>query len=381
MQPPASAGQPADPESRLESSGNRQSGASVSVIGGSKTSISRVPWQVALVENGRGTVFQRQFCGGTLVAPTIVVTAAHCVVEGGGQIPVSSYRVVSGRSALNDEASGSSSAVVDSVIWVDDQGRPLYDGRQQWDVALVVLASPASGTPIAIAGAGERALWAPGRLARISGWGVTSRDPFGTNFLQSTQVALLPGWACSRAYRDHGGFRRATQTCAGRALGRHDTCQGDSGGPLVAYAADGTPRLVGVTSFGEGCAGKYFPGVYARVAADPIRSTIADFVSSEYGISVVGSGATAPSRLSGLAARENAWLYLEPDCFDWRPCQSYDVKWCQPNASGHRCLVVENAYSRRDGRFSCSQKVLIQVSNGAISREAGSRWTCRSGWR
>ena len=142
----------------------------MSVIGGSKTSISRVPWQVALVENGRGTVFQRQFCGGTLVAPTIVVTAAHCVVEGGGQIPVSSYRVVSGRSALNDEASGSSSAVVDSVIWVDDQGRPLYDGRQQWDVALVVLASPASGTPIAIAGAGERALWSPGRLARISGW-------------------------------------------------------------------------------------------------------------------------------------------------------------------------------------------------------------------
>jgi trypsin len=355
--------------------------ATASVIGGSATPISKVPWQVALVSNGRGSTWERQFCGGTLVAPTIVVTAAHCVLEGARQVPVSSYRVVSGRSALNDVGSGSSTRVIDSVIWVDDFGKPLYDGDQQWDVALVVLDSPAAGTPISIAGPDERSLWAPGRLARVSGWGVTESAPYGTNYLRSTSVALLPDSACRRAYRGHGGFRSATQTCGGRALGRHDTCQGDSGGPLVAYSADGTPRLVGVTSFGEGCAGKYFPGVYARVAADPIRSTVEDFINAEYGISVVGSGESAPGRLSALAARENAWIYLEPDCFGWHPCDSYDVEWCRPADSGHRCLVSENAYTFRDGRFSCARQILVGVSGGSIFREPATQWTCRRGWR
>jgi hypothetical protein len=358
------------------------SGANASIIGGSPTPIARVPWQVALVEKGRGTVQQRQFCGGTLVAPTIVITAAHCVLDDFlRRIPSSTYVVISGRSALNDTSEGTTSRVVDSVIWTDDRGRPLYDYRDEWDVAVIELGSPATGTPIKIAGPDERSLWAPGRLALVSGWGVTGRAPYGTNYLQSTRVALLPDWTCRRSYRNVGGFRSATQTCAGRALGRHDTCQGDSGGPMVAFAADGTPRLVGVTSFGKGCAGKYFPGVYARVASDPVRSAIAEYLTSEYGVDAIGSGATPPDQLSTLAATENAWLYLEPDCFKWNPCQSYDVKWCRTVSGDHRCLVVENAFRRRDGRFHCSQQVLVGVTGGSITRTAASDWSCRAGWR
>jgi len=355
--------------------------AGISVIGGMETPVATVPWQVALVSNGGGSVKDRQFCGGTLVAPTIVITAAHCVLDNGQQTPPGTYQVVSGRSHLNATSQGTSTAVVDSVIWVDELDRPLFeDARQEWDVAVLELASPAAGEPILIAGPAERALWATGRLGRVSGWGVTRSAPYGTNQLMSTEVALLPDLSCRRAYRKFGGFRPATQLCAGRALGGHDTCQGDSGGPLVAYGADGTPRLVGITSYGRGCAGKYSPGVYARVAADPVRSAVADLLETSQGIDAVGDGALPPAQLSGLAARENAWLYLEPDCFEWGPCLAYDVKWCRWTGSGHRCLVTENAYRRRDGRFHCSQQVFVGISGDSIMRQGVTKWQCRRGW-
>jgi hypothetical protein len=270
------------------------------------------------------------------------------------------------------------------VVWVDELDRPLFeDFGQEWDIALLELAEPAAGEPILIAGADERALWATGRLGRVSGWGVTRSAPSGTNQLMSTEVALLPDFSCRRAYRNFGGgFRPATQLCAGRALGGHDTCQGDSGGPLVAYAADGTARLVGITSFGRGCAGKYSPGVYTRVAGDTVRSAVLAFMqTNSIEPEVVGAGLTPPPRLTGLAARENAWLYLEPDCFQWGPCVAYDVKWCRATGSGHRCLVTENGFRRRDGRFHCSQQVLISVAGDSIVRESFTKWQCRRGWR
>jgi secreted trypsin-like serine protease len=66
--------------------------------------------------------------------------------------------------------------------------------------------------------------------------------------------------------------------CAGYPEGGTDTCQGDSGGPLLVYLPDGTPRLVGATSFGEGCAEPGYPGVYAELTGDPIRSWVAEHV-------------------------------------------------------------------------------------------------------
>ena len=70
--------------------------------------------------------------------------------------------------------------------------------------------------------------------------------------------------------------------CAGYPQGGTDTCQGDSGGPLLARALDGSLRLVGATSFGDGCAQPGKPGVYARVAEGPIRAFVAQFVPGAF---------------------------------------------------------------------------------------------------
>ena len=63
--------------------------------------------------------------------------------------------------------------------------------------------------------------------------------------------------------------------CAGFPQGGVDTCQGDSGGPLFAINSSGALKVVGATSFGEGCARAGKPGVYARVADTALRTWIA----------------------------------------------------------------------------------------------------------
>ena len=77
--------------------------------------------------------------------------------------------------------------------------------------------------------------------------------------------------SCAGAYDD---FDAITMICAGYPQGGVDTCQGDSGGPLFGQAADGGLRVVGATSFGEGCARPGKPGVYARVGDQVLREWI-----------------------------------------------------------------------------------------------------------
>ncbi len=77
---------------------------------------------------------------------------------------------------------------------------------------------------------------------------------------------------CAGAYSD---FDAKTMVCAGFPQGGVDTCQGDSGGPMFGKTSAGALRVVGTTSFGEGCARPGRPGVYARVADDTLRPWIA----------------------------------------------------------------------------------------------------------
>jgi hypothetical protein len=138
-----------------------------------------------------------------------------------------------------------------------------------------------------IAAVGERAIWAPGKLATIAGFGTTS--PSGTAKPATMQVAQVPITTdayCAAAYppgaanelANDGSFDASTMVCAGWPQGGHDTCEGDSGGPLLAATPTGDLRLVGATSWGNSCAQPGYPGVYARVAQGPIRAWIASRV-------------------------------------------------------------------------------------------------------
>jgi hypothetical protein len=286
------------------------------IVGGAPVTIEDYPFQAALAFNDAiyaGNGFQRQFCGASLVAPTAVITAAHCVfgnpVPGGFNDSVH-FEVFTGRTFLNS-SQGQVSDVAEVYYFasgpggaptVEAQGGPnvgpdLYDpDTNRWDVAILSLSTPSASPLIKLAGGDEAATWTPGRTAFVSGWGDLAEG--AGNFpdqLHAAQVAMIADATCASPSVYGGAFFADTMVCAGIfPQGGADTCQGDSGGPLVVPVEDGSVaafRLVGDTSFGLGCARPNFPGVYGRVAADPMRSALRDAVLAIAGVDIVGSGA------------------------------------------------------------------------------------------
>ncbi len=262
------------------------------IVGGTDVRIEQFPWQVALVqeiEDGRGRTRPVFICGGSLLTPTIVLTAAHCVADNQGRftIPADKFTVISGRTNLSS-GDGLSSLVSEYHFFTQD-GRQRYNPTSKaWDLTLLELSTPALGTPIRIAGADEAATWAPNTTAWVSGWGSLKDDtgPY-PDTLRAVAISVLPDSACLREYRRI----HLTSFCAGHPAGGRDTCSGDSGGPLTVALASGEVRLAGATSWGAlRCGQPGVPGVYAAVAADPMRSALQGAVLGLGGVDILGAG-------------------------------------------------------------------------------------------
>ncbi|SDG91285.1 Trypsin [Lentzea fradiae] len=215
------------------------------VVGGTRASTAEYPWVVYLATSSGS-----QYCGGTLVAPDKVVTAAHCTV---GDSP-SVVRVVAGRDDKNSSA-GTVARV--TKIWIHPSYRDVTRG---YDVSVLTLDRNLSQTPLPFATSADSALYAAGTSSTILGWGRTSSGGSASRYLLKATVPLTSSSSCSSSYG--GSFNATHMVCAGYPQGGTDTCQGDSGGPLVAGG-----KLIGITSWGQGCASAGYPGVYARVSA------------------------------------------------------------------------------------------------------------------
>ncbi|MFJ8309623.1 MULTISPECIES: S1 family peptidase [unclassified Streptomyces] len=234
------------------------------VIGGQPVRIADSPWVVAISSRDRfGGTRAGQFCGGAVVSPTKVLTAAHCLRRDVLGVDVSRLRDLKVIADREDLRSVSGQEIAVSATWVN----PGYDpGSNAGDLAVLTLAKPLpASSVIATAGADDPG-YRSGARATVYGWGDTTGSGNYPTVLGAAHVSVLQDAACERAYppNSDGTYLRSTMVCAGDPAGGHDACQGDSGGPLVSGG-----RLIGLVSWGNGCGLADSPGVYTRVSAVP----------------------------------------------------------------------------------------------------------------
>ncbi|KAM8714785.1 hypothetical protein ACLKA7_001189 [Drosophila subpalustris] len=216
------------------------------IVNGEPTTIEAHPYQVS-IQTTKGS----HFCGGSLINEDTVVTAAHCM---------QSYKAAEMQVRLGSTERNNGGEVVSVKDFKFHEG---YNSQLMInDVAVIKLSSPVreSAKIRAISLADKTP--ASGTPAVVSGWGTTCflfcSSP---NSLLEVEVELLQQKDCASDTYNYGGKILDTMVCAHGADGaKKDACQGDSGGPLVSQG-----QLVGVVSWGNGCAMSGYPGVYADV--------------------------------------------------------------------------------------------------------------------
>ena len=244
------------------------------VVGGEPVPDGEYKFVAALRDTTRGnTVYQQQFCGGTLIDRNSVLTAAHCLES----VTAPQLRVTVGITSLKEKGQGQARSVVAVAR------HPRYTSSTisfRYDAAVLTLARPIKNiAPARIPATTSNGPEASGRQATVAGWGSTTKQPANGEGkdprypvrMQEAQVPVVSDAAARRAY-GADDYAPPLMLAAGRE--NKDTCQGDSGGPIFVEKSNGRISQIGITSFGNGCGAKNFPGVYAEANSEDIRPFI-----------------------------------------------------------------------------------------------------------
>lgn len=222
------------------------------IVGGVLAPRDAYPWFARLVRRN-GSWWG---CGGMLIAKEYVLTAAHCVRSS----DASSLAVQIG-AVCPTTTSNNCGQPIQTINVASVQQHPQYNsGTLDNDFALLKLVSRANADPVPMDQGNvvdnysnnKSGLYAIGFGSLSSGGNVASE-------LRHVELAFVPRNTCNSNY--NGGISNVMMCAADPG---QDSCQGDSGGPLYDQANN---ALVGVVSWGYGCADPNYPGVYAQVSS------------------------------------------------------------------------------------------------------------------
>ncbi|XP_046635315.1 trypsin-1-like [Daphnia pulicaria] len=220
------------------------------IVGGTQASPNEFPYQISLRRLGS------HICGASIYKSGWIITAAHCT-DG---TSVGSLSIVAGEHSLSVDSGNEQTRNIAAK-----HEHVSYSSRtQENDICLLELSSPLSLNSVVgvVRIPAQGAQTAVGTNCVVSGWGTTSSGGSTIpDILRKVTVPIVSDDTCRGSY----GTNAITDSmiCAGFRLGGADSCQGDSGGPLV---DEGTNLLIGVVSWGIGCADAGYYGVYTEVS-------------------------------------------------------------------------------------------------------------------
>lgn len=226
------------------------------IVGGELAGTSTWGWAVSIRLGSGG------LCGGAIISSQWILTAAHCVTS----YSASQVTVYAGSNTMWSGQSRSVSSITRHPSYSSSTNRN--------DIALLQLSSALNmadpnvkiacipSVSSSVLSAGE---WPPANVDVVAvGWGTTSSGGSTSSSLRQVTMSTIGATVsmCSSVLNDV-----TLQFCAGIQCGGRDTCQGDSGGPIMIFTTSNQWVIVGVTSYGIGCASASYAGVYTRIAA------------------------------------------------------------------------------------------------------------------
>ncbi|XP_066266542.1 uncharacterized protein [Branchiostoma lanceolatum] len=321
------------------------------VVGGTEVDRGAFPWQAMLwdIRPARN----RFFCSGSLLNGRWVITAAHCIRESGVRKDDFIVRLGRHTTARGVFEQTESSHIVEEMIIHPDFNGDTYES----DIALLKLSGPEVTfteyvLPICLPEVLDaRKLVRSGQIGTVTGWGaVEEGGPYSTT-LMKVSLPLVSLGRCRRAHPQFADDISKNMFCAGRTSGGRDACEGDSGGPFATYD-NGRWKLLGLVSWGDGCAlqGKY--GVYTRVHR--FREWIVGYVEKpdpgddDVNNTIPCNSAPCENNARCILAedREDGYYCNCPSGFKGRFCET-DINECGSNLcqNGGRCTDRVNGYS------------------------------------
>lgn len=226
------------------------------IVGGQDADPGEFPWQASLHVKKYGHV-----CGASIIHPSWLVTAAHCVQDD-GKTKFSQPGTWEAYLGLHRQKQIGSMVVqrdIKRIIPHPNYNDYTFDN----DIALMELSKPVVYSeyikPICLPSSTH--VFPTGHTVWITGWGATREGGFASSVLQKAQVRMIEHKVCDKLM---GGQLTSRMTCAGILSGGVDACQGDSGGPL-SFPDGSRMFLAGVVSWGDGCARRNKPGIYSTV--------------------------------------------------------------------------------------------------------------------